>query len=180
MTSMTDQLPGDVRIARDEPLSRHTYIRLGGPAQFYAEPATRAELDRLVAWAIAEQLPLRVLGGGSNLLVADAGVPGLVLSLRRCCGGIGFEGERVVAGAAVMLPALARAAAERSLVASSSRSGSPVRLGVHSSQTPALAMAATSAGWSTASRCWALAAGARCGASSCNSPTVGRAFGAPA
>jgi len=107
--------PPGLHVTRDEPLSRHTYIRLGGAAAFYAEPATLAELDRLVAWALAQRLPLRVLGGGSNLLVADEGVPGLVVSLRRCCGGIGFEGATVVAGAAVMLPALARAAAERCL-----------------------------------------------------------------
>jgi UDP-N-acetylmuramate dehydrogenase len=49
------------------------------------------------------------------VVVADEGVRGLVLSLRRACGGVSFEGDRVTAGAGVMLPALARAAAERDL-----------------------------------------------------------------
>lgn len=54
---------------------------MGGPAEFFAEPRTVAELTTLVKRASAEGLPLRVLGGGSNLLVPDAGVPGLVLCL---------------------------------------------------------------------------------------------------
>lgn len=66
-------------------------------------------------WARAAQLPMRVLGGGSNLLVADEGIEALVVSLRRACGGLRIEGERVTTGAAVMLPALARAAAEHDL-----------------------------------------------------------------
>ena len=56
-----------------------------------------------------------MIGGGSNLLVADEGVSVLVVSLRRACGEMRFDGTRVTAGAAVMLPALARAAAERGL-----------------------------------------------------------------
>ncbi len=119
--------PAGVELREAEPLARHTYLRLGGPARLYAEPADREELARLLAWAAAASLPARVLGGGSNLLVADEGWPGLVLSLRRCCGDLVFEGafegasaaasggSLVRAGAAVMLPALARAAAERGL-----------------------------------------------------------------
>jgi UDP-N-acetylmuramate dehydrogenase len=112
-------LPAGVALRESEPLARHTYLRLGGPARLYAEPADRAELGRLLTWAADAALPVRVLGGGSNLLVADEGWPGLVLSLRRCCGAISFDGASggslVRAGAAVMLPALARAAAERDL-----------------------------------------------------------------
>jgi UDP-N-acetylmuramate dehydrogenase len=58
---------------------------------------------------------MRVLGGGSNLLVADEGIDAVVISLRNACGGMQFEGTYVTVGAAVMLPALARAAAERDL-----------------------------------------------------------------
>ena len=109
------QPPAGVAVARAEPLARHTYLRLGGPARYYAEPRDLDELERLLAWAREAELSLRVLGGGSNLLVADGGIDALVLSLRRCCGSTSFDGERVTAGAAVMLPALSRAAAERSL-----------------------------------------------------------------
>lgn len=102
--------PAGIAIAHGEPMSRHTYLRLGGPARGYAEPATPAELERLLDWARTHRIGLRVLGGGSNLLVADEGVDALVVSLRRCCGRFAFAGETVTAGAAVMLPALARAA----------------------------------------------------------------------
>jgi UDP-N-acetylmuramate dehydrogenase len=90
-------------------------MRVGGPARHFATPASIEELERLAAWARGRGLPLRVLGGGSNVLVSDDGVEGLVVSLRRACGETRFEGERVVAGAGVMLPALAREAAERDL-----------------------------------------------------------------
>lgn len=97
------------------PLARHTYLRIGGPAQYFATPRDLVELERLMLWARAAGMPMRILGGGSNLLVADEGVSGLVVSLRRACGGMQFNGTRVTVGAAVMLPALARAAAERDL-----------------------------------------------------------------
>ncbi len=100
---------------RGEALSRHTYLRVGGPAEYFATPATLDELSALTSWAREGGLRVRVLGGGSNVVVADEGVRGLVVSLRRACGATAFEGTQVTAGAGVMLPALARAAAERRL-----------------------------------------------------------------
>lgn len=98
-------------------MSRHTYMRLGGPAAYFGTPETLDDLDRMVAWARGVGLPVRVAGGGSNVLVADAGVRALVISLRRCCGATVFDDAacEVVAGAGVMLPGLARQAAERGL-----------------------------------------------------------------
>ena len=112
---MTTEPPPGVEVLRDEPLARHTYMRIGGPARWFATPASLEELDRLVEWAGEAELQVRVLGGGSNVLVADARADALVLSLRRACGATRFDGARVEVGAGVMLPALARAAAERDL-----------------------------------------------------------------
>ncbi len=64
-----------------EVLAMHTWLGLGGPAQYYAEPRTAEELAALVARAKQEGLPVRVLGAGSNILVRDEGVPGLVVHL---------------------------------------------------------------------------------------------------
>jgi len=111
----TPDPPLDLGLIRDEPMSRHTYIRLGGPAAFFAMPDSFDSLLQIAGWARDAGLPLRVVGGGSNLLVADAGVRAVVVSLRRAAGTINVEGDEVHAGAAVMLPALARVAAERSL-----------------------------------------------------------------
>lgn len=112
---MTTPPPDGVEVHQDAPLARHTYLRLGGPARYLAIPDDIEQLQRLFAWARTQGLSLRVLGGGSNLLVADEGIDALVISLRRAAGAYTFVGERVVAGAAVMLPALSRAAAERGL-----------------------------------------------------------------
>ena len=107
--------PGGIEVLRDEPLARHTYVRLGGPAQYFATPPDIATLARLGAWAEEHALPVRVIGGGSNVLIDEAGVSGLVISLRRARGEVRFDGARLTAGAAAMLPALAKTAAARDL-----------------------------------------------------------------
>ena len=115
MEAMTAPPPDGIEVHENVPLARHTYLRLGGPARYFAIPEDVAQLERLLAWARGEALSVRVLGGGSNLLVADEGVDALVVSLRRAAGSYRFEGDRVSAGSAVMLPALSRAAADRGL-----------------------------------------------------------------
>ncbi len=107
--------PPTLGLERGVSLARHTYLRIGGPAAFFATPPDVDTLVRIWAWAASQQVPLRILGGGSNMLVADEGVRAVVVSLRRACGTVEFGEASVRAGAAVMLPALARAAAERSL-----------------------------------------------------------------
>ena len=107
--------PPGISLLREEPLARHTYMRIGGPAEYFATPATLEELTALLEWAHARGLRVRPLGGGSNIVVADEGVRGLVVSLRRACGHLRFEGALLHAGAGVLLPALARAAAEHDL-----------------------------------------------------------------
>lgn len=71
----------DVRF--DEPMRRHTTAKIGGPADAFVRPSTIARLEDVVRWASATGLPLTVVGGGSNLLVRDAGVRGLVLNTGR-------------------------------------------------------------------------------------------------
>lgn len=67
----------------DEPMRRHTTLKIGGPADAYAEPGAAAEVAALVRWCAAARLPLTVVGGGSNLLVRDGGVRGVVLGTGR-------------------------------------------------------------------------------------------------
>ena len=68
-------------LRESEPMGPYTWLRLGGAADFFAEPNTVEELTEIVRRAHAEEMPIRVLGGGSNLLVRDSGVRGLVLHL---------------------------------------------------------------------------------------------------
>lgn len=68
-------------IREHEPLAPYTWLRLGGAAEYFAEPTSAEELKELVAQCREHDMPVRVLGGGSNLLVRDQGVPGLVIHL---------------------------------------------------------------------------------------------------
>ena len=68
-------------VKTSEPLGPRTWFRLGGPAEFFAEPQDVDQLADLVRRCREHEVPVRMLGGGSNLLVGDAGVPGLVLHL---------------------------------------------------------------------------------------------------
>ncbi|MBM4004670.1 MAG: UDP-N-acetylmuramate dehydrogenase [Planctomycetes bacterium] len=68
-------------VRENEPLAPFTWFRLGGAAEYFAEPTTVDELSRLVRRCDQEGIRIRLLGGGSNLLVRDAGVRGMVLHL---------------------------------------------------------------------------------------------------
>ncbi|WDN88103.1 UDP-N-acetylmuramate dehydrogenase [Desulfosarcina sp. BuS5] len=73
---------GNVRF--DEPMSRHTSLRVGGTADFFAEPDSLEALVDIVKWTSAKSIPYLIIGGGSNLLVRDNGIRGLVISLKKC------------------------------------------------------------------------------------------------
>ena len=107
--------PPDLGLERDVSLARHTYLRIGGSAAYFGTPPDIGTFVRIWTWARSQAIPLRIIGGGSNMLIADEGVRAVVVSLRRACGFSEFTGPEVHAGAAVMLPALAKAAAERGL-----------------------------------------------------------------
>lgn len=68
-------------IESEVPLARHTTLELGGPAEYFANVDDRAGLLEALEWARAKSLPVTVLGGGSNVVVSDAGVRGLVVKL---------------------------------------------------------------------------------------------------
>jgi UDP-N-acetylenolpyruvoylglucosamine reductase len=97
-------LPDGVR--RDHPLARLTTIRTGGDAELFARPGTVGELHALLAWAAAEGIEVGVVGSGSNLLVADEGVRGLVLKLDRDLSHIEQHGDRLECGGGARLPAV--------------------------------------------------------------------------
>lgn len=71
-----------MNIQSNIPLAKHTYFKLGGPADYFVEVKTKAELIEAVNYALTNQLAYLVLGGGSNVLVSDAGFRGLVIKNR--------------------------------------------------------------------------------------------------
>ncbi len=98
-------------VERDYPLARLTTVRAGGDAELFARPGSERELIELLAWAAAEGLAVEVVGSGSNLLVADAGVRGLVLKLAGELAEIERDGLRLVLGGGARLPSAAAKAA---------------------------------------------------------------------
>ena len=103
---LADALPGQVRLK--EPLSKHCSFKIGGPALAWAEPDDEAGLLLCLKTAREAGAPVTVLTGGTNVLVRDGGVPGLVLSLGEGFAKFQMEGGRVRAGAALNLALLAR------------------------------------------------------------------------
>ena len=98
------------------PLAGYTTWRVGGPAQWLAEPNDPDQIPALLRWASDAGLPVRVIGAGSNLLIADAGLPGLTLCLRRLQGSeLNAKTGRVRALSGEAIPTLARHAAKQGL-----------------------------------------------------------------
>jgi UDP-N-acetylenolpyruvoylglucosamine reductase len=102
-------------LQRDYPLARLTTIRTGGPAEYFARAGSVGELEQLLAWAADQGLEVGVVGSGSNLLVADAGVRGLVVKLDKELSKIELEGTRITCGGGARLPAVAAQAARAGL-----------------------------------------------------------------
>ena len=97
----------------DELMSKHTSLRVGGPAEAYVTPGTSEDLIQLVGWSWGNGLPYLVIGDGTNLLVKDNGIDGIVITLKKCLNSIsqanGKEGDVVVtAMAGVRMQALCR------------------------------------------------------------------------
>jgi UDP-N-acetylmuramate--alanine ligase len=100
---------GDVRLY--EPLAKHTTLRVGGPADFWVEPRNENAFAEVIRFCRRENIPLFVIGRGSNLLVRDGGIRGVVV---HPCGGdfdkIDINGNEITAGAGAKLKEIAYAA----------------------------------------------------------------------
>jgi UDP-N-acetylmuramate dehydrogenase len=130
------ELTGSVR--RDEPMTRHTTYRIGGPAALLVECATVADLAAATSILADEGVDWRVLGKGSNVLVADEGYGGAVLTLGRDFKRHSLEGDRLRTGAGVILAAIVRDAF------SQGRTGLEFAVGIPGTVGGALAMNAGS------------------------------------
>ena len=99
------------RVSRDLVLAPLTTFRLGGPASLFLRAESLDDLAALATTLAAVPLPLLIVGRGSNLLVADAGWPGVVLHLGQRFRGVQVEGDELQAGAATRLPSAIRVGA---------------------------------------------------------------------
>ncbi len=102
------------RLAEGRDLSGLTWLRVGGPAEWFFLPADEEDLAGFLG-ALPAEVPMFPMGVGSNLIVRDGGVRGVVVRLGRAFSGVEIEGNRVIAGAAALDAAVARTAAEAGL-----------------------------------------------------------------
>ena len=137
--SVTEQLP-QLSLLQDEPMKKHTTFRIGGPADYYAEPDV-SQISKLIEIAKACDMPVAVIGNGSNLLVGDKGIRGLVIGIGKGLSEIDVteavaqqstaqgNGHVITAGAGAILAAVAAKAAEASLSGLEFASGIPGSVG---------------------------------------------------
>ncbi|HWB59070.1 MAG TPA: UDP-N-acetylmuramate--L-alanine ligase [Chthoniobacteraceae bacterium] len=120
--------PGLIRLY--EPLSKHTTLRVGGPAQFWVEPETEAGFAALVRHAMNNKIPLMVMGRGSNLLIRDGGIRGVVVHLSRGeFRKIEVKDGEIIAGVGVKLKELAYAARDAGIAGFEWMEGIPGNVG---------------------------------------------------
>jgi len=119
----------DADIAYDEPMAPHTTFRIGGPADVFARPRTPEALAALLKAARDEGVPVAVVGGGANLLVADAGVRGVVASTELLRGARPDGDGRLFAEAGLPVVVLVRMAMEAGLAGLEFAAGLPGSVG---------------------------------------------------
>jgi UDP-N-acetylmuramate dehydrogenase len=116
-------------VLNDEPLSRHTSLKVGGPADIFVIPADLADLRTLLALLAERGIPRLMIGGGNNLLARDGGFRGAVISLRGLARLEQLDANRIFAEAGVTTGVLVRFAEDRKLAGLEFLSGIPGTVG---------------------------------------------------
>lgn len=117
------------RLLLDEPMSKHTTFRIGGPADYLVLPASAREVAAVLVVAREYGMPVTILGNGSNVLVRDKGIRGLVLKFDATMGNISHNGTTAKAGAGAALGDVARYAAAHGLTGLEFAVGIPGSIG---------------------------------------------------
>lgn len=112
----------------DEELKRHLYIKIGGKADYLLFPKTYKELKEIISFFKGEDIPITIIGRGSNLIVRDGGIRGAVISLSKI-NKIKIEGDYVYAGAGASLIKTAKVAMDNHLTGLEFASGIPGTIG---------------------------------------------------
>ncbi|MBQ8625092.1 MAG: UDP-N-acetylmuramate dehydrogenase [Agathobacter sp.] len=115
-------------ITLDEPMKKHTTFRIGGNADMFVCPKIN-QLPDILALAKEYDVPVTIIGNGSNLLVGDKGIRGLVLSISKAADSIEVNGNCVIVGAGALLSKVAAEAARNSLTGLEFAAGIPGTLG---------------------------------------------------
>ena len=129
-TDLAALFSGETVVRTGEPLAKRTTLRVGGPADYYVEPASEADLTRLLQYCREHHLKFTILGRGSNLLIRDGGIRGVVICLNHAnFSRLEIKGDRLRAGAGVKLKTLAVEARRAGLAGLEFLEGIPGNLG---------------------------------------------------
>ena len=113
----------------DEPMKKHISFKVGGPADFLVKPKTEEELRNVVEFAKKENVPFIVIGNGSNLLVKDGGIRGIVIELSDNFNNYEIDGNIIKAQSGALLAIIGRNAMKNSLTGFEFAAGIPGTLG---------------------------------------------------
>ncbi|HWJ03535.1 MAG TPA: UDP-N-acetylmuramate dehydrogenase [Verrucomicrobiae bacterium] len=127
LNKLQDNIQG--RVLPAEKMANHTTWRIGGPAEVLVVPQNRADVITALQAAAEFHKPVTVIGNGSNLLVADQGIPGLVLKMAGGLDRLEISGETVYAESGCLMPGLVRRTVEHGLAGLEFAAGIPASLG---------------------------------------------------
>ncbi len=128
---MLDELRAGLRgeILKDEPLKNHTYFKIGGPADIFAVPENTDELKTVLKLIKKYEIEYFIMGNGTNLLVSDDGFKGIIVKIGEKFNKLERDGNKVTAGAGMLLSSLAKYFAREGLAGFEFASGIPGYLG---------------------------------------------------
>ena len=132
LTSFISQLSVSIpaqRMLMDEPMSEHTTFAVGGPADILVLPQSVKEMSLAIRAARSLELPVTVLGGGSNVLVRDGGIRGVVIQLNQMTKVLSCNGTKILASAGYMLKDVCQFAQQQGLTGVEFACGIPGTLG---------------------------------------------------
>lgn len=131
---MTDNFLDDLKsicknVRENEPMSRHTTFRVGGGAQIFAEVSDKEQVCAVIRLCKSKNVPYMIIGNGSNLLVSDLGIDGVVIHINGDMSEMRVDGNVITAQCGIQLSRLAHIAEENSLTGLEFASGIPGTLG---------------------------------------------------
>ena len=113
----------------DEPMSRHTSFKIGGNAKILVIPSCTEQISKTIELCKAHNHPYFVMGNGSNILVDDAGIDGLVIKISEAFSEVVIDGDTVIAEAGILLSKLSKVVMRDSLQGFEFASGIPGTIG---------------------------------------------------
>ncbi|WP_342430514.1 UDP-N-acetylmuramate dehydrogenase [Neobacillus sp. FSL H8-0543] len=117
------------KVKRNELLSQHTTMKIGGPADLFIEPSSVENIRKVIGFINKHQLPWRAIGRGSNLLVSDKGIEGAVIKLGAGLSNLTIEGTKITVGAGHSLISLSTMISKKGLSGLEFASGIPGSVG---------------------------------------------------